>query len=91
MTPPTVLMEAVFITVIVDVYKECNIACFDITGAFLHAHSYKDISMIMKGRLAELMMHGTPNLYRSTYQWTGRGWPHSMSRCRKPNMGKDCC
>jgi hypothetical protein len=53
---PTVLTEAVFITVVVDAYKERGIACFDVPGVFLHADSDKDITMFLKGRLAELMV-----------------------------------
>ncbi len=64
MTPPTVLMEAVFITVVVDAYEGCNVTCFDIPGAFLHADSDEDITMILKGRLTELMVQVVPNLYR---------------------------
>jgi hypothetical protein len=57
-------MEAVFITEVVDAYKEHNVACFDIPRAFLHADSDKGITMILKGRLAELMVQVAPNLYR---------------------------
>jgi hypothetical protein len=64
MTSPTMLMEAVFITAVVDAYEECNVACFNIPGTFLHADSDEDITMILKGRLAELMVQVTPNLYR---------------------------
>jgi hypothetical protein len=49
-------MEAVFITVVVNAYKVCSIACFDIPGTFLHADSDEDITMILKGRLAGLMV-----------------------------------
>ena len=37
---------------------------FDIPGAFLHADLDEDITMILKGRLAELMVKVAPNLYR---------------------------
>jgi hypothetical protein len=57
-------MKAVFITTVVNAYKVHNVACFDILGTFLHADSDKDITMILKGRLAELMVQVTPNLYR---------------------------
>ncbi len=53
---PTVLTEAVFITAVVNAYKKPNVACFDIPVVFLHADSDKDITMILKGRLAELMV-----------------------------------
>jgi hypothetical protein len=63
-TSPTVLTEAVFITVVVNSYEKRGVACFNIPGAFLHADSDKDITMILKGRLAELMVQVKPNLYR---------------------------
>jgi hypothetical protein len=63
-TPSIVSTEAVFITVVVDAYKGCDVACFDIPGAFLHADSDKDITMILRGRWAELVVQDAPNLYR---------------------------
>ncbi len=56
--------EAVFITILVDAYKEDNVSCFEISGTILHADSDKDITMILKGRLTELMVQVVPNLYR---------------------------
>ncbi len=58
--------EAVFITAVIEAHEGCDVACFNIPGAFLHANSDKDITMILnvKGRLAELMVQVTPNLYR---------------------------
>jgi hypothetical protein len=63
-TSPMVATESVFITAIVDAQKGRDGACFDIPGAFLHWDSDKDITMILKGRLAELMVQVAPNLYR---------------------------
>ena len=37
---------------------------FQHTGAILQADSDKDITMVLKGRLAELMVQVAPNLYR---------------------------
>ncbi len=56
--------ELVFITTVIDAHKWRNVACYDIPGAFLHADVEKDITMILKGRLAELMVKMAPNLYR---------------------------
>jgi hypothetical protein len=56
-------MEAIFITAVVDAHKKHDLACFDIPGTFLHADSDEDITMILKGRLAELMVQVVPNLY----------------------------
>jgi hypothetical protein len=60
--PPTMSTEAVFITGVVNAYEGCNITCFDIPGAFLHADSNKDITMILKGSLAKLMVQIAPNM-----------------------------
>ena len=46
------------------VQERCNVACFYIPGGFLHANIDKHITMILKGRLAELMVQVAPNLYR---------------------------
>ncbi len=61
---PTMSTEAVFITAVIDAHKEHDVACFDIPGAFLHADLDEDITMILKGRLAKLMVKVAPNLYR---------------------------
>ncbi len=63
-TSPTVAMESVFITAVINVHEGPNVACFDIPGAFLHADVNKDITMVLKGRLAELTVQVVPNLYR---------------------------
>ncbi len=63
-TSPTMATESVFITAVIDAHEGCNVACFDIPGAFLHADVDEDITMVLKGRLAELMVQVAPNLYR---------------------------
>jgi len=63
-TLPTVVTESVFITVVIDAHEGDDVACFNILGAFLHAESDEDITMVLKGRLAELMVQVALNLYR---------------------------
>ncbi len=63
-TLPTVATESVFITAVIDAHEGRGVACFDILGAFLHADVDEDITMVLKGRLAELMVQVAPNLYR---------------------------
>jgi hypothetical protein len=72
-TSPTILTEAVFITAVIEVHEERNVACFDIPGEFLHANLDKDITMILKSRLAELMVKVAPNLYRKYISVDRRG------------------
>jgi hypothetical protein len=63
-TSPTVATESVFITAVIDAHEGRDVGCFDIPGAFLHADVDEDITMVLKGRLAELMVQVAPNLYR---------------------------
>ena len=56
--------ESLFITTVIDVHEGNYVACFGIPGAFLHADINKVIIMVLKGRLAELMVQVAPNLYR---------------------------
>jgi hypothetical protein len=55
-TSPTVSNQSVFLTLVVDAHEKRDVACSDIPGAFLHAYSNEDITMVLKGRLAELMV-----------------------------------
>ncbi len=57
----------------INAHKEHDVACFDIPGAFLHVDSDKDITMILKGRLAELMVKVAPNLYRKYISMDAKG------------------
>jgi hypothetical protein len=63
-TSPTVSTKLVIITGVIDVNEEQDVACFDIPGAFLHVDLDEDIIMILKGRLAKLMVQVAPTLYR---------------------------
>ncbi len=63
-TLPTVAMKSVFITAVVDAYEGRDVACFNIPGEFLHTDIKEDITMVLKGKLAELMVQVAPNLYR---------------------------
>ncbi len=72
-TLPMVVTELVFITAVVDTHKGCNVICFNIPGAFLHANIKEDITMVLKGRLAELMVQVAPNLYRKNITVNRKG------------------
>jgi hypothetical protein len=63
-TSPTISTESVFLTSIIEAHEGQDVPCYDIPGTFLHADSDIDITMVLKGRLAELMVQAAPNLYR---------------------------
>ena len=50
-------MESLFKTLVVDAYKERDIATFNIPGAYLHAKMPADKSVILKlsGRFLDIM------------------------------------
>jgi hypothetical protein len=58
---------------VINAHEERDVACFDIPGAFLHADSDEDITMILKGRLVELMAKVAPNLYRKFISVDAKG------------------
>ncbi|KAL7509413.1 hypothetical protein ACHAXN_008345, partial [Cyclotella atomus] len=63
-TSPTIATELIFLTGLINALEKREVACFDIPGAFLHAETDEDVIMMLKGRLAELMVTIDPSLYR---------------------------
>ena len=84
-TSPTVSTESVFLTSVVDAHERRDVACYDIPGAFLHADSNEDITMVLKGRLAELMVQVAPNLYRKYVTVDKRNVPILYVKIQKNN------
>jgi hypothetical protein len=66
-------MESGFNTAVIDTHERRNVACFDIPGAFLHTDINEDITMVLKGRLAELSVQVAPNLYRKYITFDRKG------------------
>ena len=79
--------ELVFITVVVNAHEGCNVTCYDIPGAFLHVESDEDITMILKGRLAELMVQVAPTLYRKYISVDRKGTAILYVRMQKAMYG----
>jgi hypothetical protein len=64
---------SLFITAVIKVHEECNVACFNMLGAFLHANLDEDITMVLKESLAKLMVQVMPNLDRKYISANRRG------------------
>jgi hypothetical protein len=60
---PTVSLESVFITSMIDAKEKRKVVSIDIPGAFLHANNNDYIIMKMNGMLVELMAWTDPKLY----------------------------
>ena len=71
---PTVSTNAVIITTAIEAHERRAKATMDIPGAFLHAVCEDgDTYMLLRGRLAELMVLVDPKLYRQHVRYTPNG------------------
>jgi hypothetical protein len=61
---PTVATDNIMITATIDAHEQRNVATIDIPGALLNAYNDKETFMLLKGRLAKLMVQVDPNLYQ---------------------------
>ena len=60
---PTVTNESVFVTLAIVAHKKLSVRCYDVPGAFLHTESDENVLMIIRGELAEMMVHIAPQIY----------------------------
>ena len=70
---PTVAIESVMLSSIIDAKERRDIATVDIPGAFLQADTEDKIHMKLKGKMAELLVRIDPKLYRKNVQEVERG------------------
>ena len=61
---PIVSTESIFITLAIDAHERRGVATSYIPGKFLHADLENHIIMVFKGKLALLLCHVYPKLYR---------------------------
>ena len=70
---PTVSTDSIFITGVVDAHEMRAIAILDIANAFLHAENYEKILMLLRGKLAEMMVQVYPVMYRKYVTYSPHG------------------
>ena len=70
---PTVSVEAVLMSCVIDAKEKRHVATTDIPGAFLHADMNDFVIMKIEGRLAELMVDVDRNVYSKYLTRDGRG------------------
>ena len=61
---PTVTTESIFFTGVVDTRKGRAVAVLDVPNEFLHPHNDERFLMILRGKLAEMMVRIDPSMYR---------------------------
>jgi hypothetical protein len=61
---PTVAIESIMISCVIDAIEKRDVATADIPGAFMQADMEDIVHMKMEGRMAELLVKLDPKLYR---------------------------
>ena len=61
---PTVAMESVMLSCTIDAKEERDVGIVDLPGAFMQADMEDIVHMKLEGKMAELLIRITPNLYR---------------------------
>ena len=70
---PTVANESVFITSVIAAHRKRFVRCYDVPGAFLHTESDENVLMVLRGELAEMMVHIAPQIYRPYVKMDKKG------------------
>jgi Reverse transcriptase (RNA-dependent DNA polymerase) len=68
---PTVWIEAVLLSCVIDAQEGCNVATVDIPGAFMQAEPDEVLHMKLEGQMAELMVRLDPQVYCKHIQVEG--------------------
>lgn len=83
---PTVAIESVIITSVIDAWEKRDVATVDVPGAFMHADMDEQVHMRLAGQMAELLVKLDPGLYRK-YVQIENGKPALYVELRKALYG----
>ena len=72
---PTVSTDGVILTSTIEAHKERNVDVNDLPNAFLNATNNEKTLMLLKGKLAELMVQIDPKIYRKHIITSSKGEP----------------
>ena len=70
---PTCATDSIFLTGVIDARERRAVAMLDIENAFLHAENDEKVLVLLRGRLAELMVKVDPSLYRKYVATSEKG------------------
>ena len=68
---PTVAIESVLLSCVIDAMEGRDVATIDIPGAFMQADMEDVVHMKLEGKMAELLVRIDPKLYRKHVQMQG--------------------
>jgi hypothetical protein len=61
---PTLLAESVFITLATTASERKHVRCYNILSTFVNMDVDKNVLMVLKRELAEMMVHIAPQIYQ---------------------------
>jgi hypothetical protein len=61
---PTVSTESTFITSLIAAKERCTVQCYDVPSVFVNTDVDEEVIMVLKGELAEMMIHIVPEVDR---------------------------
>ena len=67
------MTESIFFTGVVDAHEKRAIAILDISNAFLNGENDKNILMLLRGKLSEMMVQVDPIMYRKYVTYSPNG------------------
>ena len=84
---PTVSTDGVIITSVIEAHQGRAIAIADLPNAFINAFNNEQTLMLLKGKLAELMVQIDPKLYQKYIITISKGEPMLYVRLSKAFYG----
>ena len=84
---PTVSTDIVIITSAIEAHQGGDVALIDLPNAFLNADNNEQTLVILKGKLAELMVQIDPNIYQKYIITSSKGEPMLYVRLSKALYG----
>ncbi len=84
---PTVSTESTFITAAIATSENRKVHCYDVPSAFVNTDVDKDILMVLKGKLARMLLNIAPEVYQRYITADKKGTPVLYVKLRKALYG----
>ena len=84
---PTVLTESTFVRAAIAASEKRKVRCVDIPSAFMNTGVDKDVLMVLKGELADMMIQIAPQVYRKYVTINKKGTPILYVKLKKVLYG----
>jgi hypothetical protein len=84
---PTVSTESMFITAAIAASEGRRVRCHDVPSAFVNTDVDENVLMVLKGELAEMMVHIAPQMYRKHITVDKKGTPVLYVKLQKALYG----